>query len=269
MEEFLHFLQGEMEVPGIFSWFHLLMLIPIIGLTIFISVFFKNTSEKNYKRILFIFWIILIVLEILKQILKAFHYGSPSYWEYSVRDFPFSICSMVYYFVPIILFVNKEKHPHIVDAAIGYMSFISLVSGLAVCVYTDMVMSNLIYTNVQSLIHHGSQVILGVFIYVWNREKISFNTVYRTWIAFLITVVIAIIINVSFYPHFINMFFINPTRITNLPIGNIVQEKLGYPVYLLLFVSLICLLTYLTYLVESSIYNLIKKKKAAGPAADN
>ena len=42
MEEFLHFLQGEMEVPGIFSWFHFVMLIPIIGLTIFISMFFNR-----------------------------------------------------------------------------------------------------------------------------------------------------------------------------------------------------------------------------------
>ena len=261
MEQFLHFLQGEMEVPGIISWFHFLMLIPIIGLSIIIPLFFRNSSEKVYKRILFIFWVILINLEIFKQILKAFHYGDPSYWEYSIRDFPFSICSMPYYFIPIILFVNKEKHPKIVDSANGYMCFISLLSGIAVCIYTDMVMSNMIFINVQSLIHHGSQVILGVYVFVWNRKSISFKTVYRSLIAFLITAVIAIIINVSFYPHFINMFFINPTRITNLPIGNIVQEKAGYPVYLIGFLSLIAVMTYLTYLVETSIYKLVIKKK--------
>ena len=261
MEEFLHFLQGEMEVPGVISWFHLVMLIPIIGLTFAISFFFKNSSEKVYKRIIFIFWVILIVLEIFKQIIKAFHYGSPSYWEYSVRDFPFSICSMIYYFVPIILFVNKEKHPKIVDAAIGYMCLISLTMGIIVCIYTDMVMSKLIFINVQSLIHHGTQVIVGVYIYVWNRNNITIKTVYRTLIAFAITAVIAIIINVSFYPHFINMFFINPTRITNLPIGNIVQEKAGYPVYLILFLILIALVTFLTYFVETSINKLVIKKK--------
>lgn len=261
MEEIIHFLQGEMEVPGVISWFHLFMLIPIIGLTFAISFFFKNSSEKVYKRIIFIFWVILIVLEIFKQIIKAFHYGSPSYWEYSVRDFPFSICSMIYYFVPIILFVNKEKHPKIVDAAIGYMCLISLTMGIIVCIYTDMVMSKLIFINVQSLIHHGTQVIVGVYIYVWNRNNITIKTVYRTLIAFAITAVIAIIINVSFYPHFINMFFINPTRITNLPIGNIVQEKAGYPVYLILFLILIALVTFLTYFVETSINKLVIKKK--------
>ncbi len=263
MEEFLLFLQGEMEVPGIFSWFHFVMLIPIIGLTIFISMYFKNAKEKVYKRILLIFWIILLVLELFKQLLRSFHYGSPSYWEYSVRDFPFSICSMIYYFIPIILFVDKEKHPKIVDTAVGYLCLISLTMGIVVCIYTDMVMTNLVFINIQSLIHHGSQVILGVFIYVYNRKTISIKTVYRTLIAFLITAGIAIIINVSFYPHFINMFFINPTRITNLPIGNIVQEKAGYAVYLILFLHLIGLVAYLTYLVETSIYKLVLKKKAS------
>ncbi len=263
MEEFLHFLQGEMEVPGIFSWFHFVMLIPIIGLTIFISLYFKNTKEKVYKRILLIFWIILLVLELFKQLIKSFHYGSPSYWEYSVRDFPFSICSMIYYFIPVILFVDKEKHPKIVDTAVGYLCLISLTMGIVVCIYTDMIMTNLVFINVQSLIHHGTQVILGVFVYVYNRKTISIKTVFRTLIAFLITAGIAIIINVCFYPHFINMFFINPTRITNLPIGNIVQEKAGYAVYLILFLHLIGLVAYLTYLVETSIYKLVVKKKAS------
>ncbi len=260
MDDFLHFLQSEMEMPGVFSWFHFVMLIPIIGLSFVIPYFFKDAKEKTYKRILFIFWVILIILEIFKQIIKAFHYGNPSYWEYSIRDFPFSICSMIYYFVPIILFVNKDKHPKIVDAAVGYMCFISLFMGLIVCIYTDMVMSNLIFINIQSLIHHGSQVIVGIYIYAWNRKNIRIETVYRSLIAFAITAGIAIIINVAFYPNFINMFFINPTRITNLPIGSFVQEKLGYPVYLLLLLTLIAFVTLGTYYFETWIYKLISNK---------
>ena len=261
MEEFLHFLQGEMEEPDIISWFHLIAVIPIIALAIIIPIRFKNTSERVYKRIILIFWITLIVLEIFKQLIKAFRYGDPSYWEYSIRDFPFSICSMIYYFAPIILFVNKEKHPKIVDAAIGYFSFILLVAGVAVLTYTKMATSRLIYINIQTFIHHGSQVILGIFIFVWNRKTISIKTFYRSIIAFVITAAIAIIINVSFYPNFINMFFINPLFITNLPIGNIVQEKAGYPVYLIGFLSLIALVAFMAYFIETSIYKAVLKRK--------
>ena len=260
MEDFIHFLQGTMEEPEIISWFHFIALIPIIALAILIPLFFRDSKEKIYKRILFIFWGVLIVLEIFKQLIKSFHYGNPSYWEYSVRDFPFSVCSMVYYFIPIILFVNKEKHPKIVDAATGYLCLICLTAGIVVCIYTKMATSTLIYINIQTFIHHGSQVVLGVFIYVWNRKNITIKTVYRSLIAFTITAVIAIIINVAFYPRFINMFFINPTRITNLPVGDIVQEKAGYPVYLIGFLSLIALMTFLTYFVETSIYKAVTKR---------
>ena len=260
MEDFIYFLQGTMEEPEVISWFHFIALIPIIALAILIPLFFRNIEEKKYKRILFIFWVVLIILEIFKQLIKSFHYGDPSYWEYSVRDFPFSICSMPYYFIPIILFVNKEKHPKIVDAATGYLCLICLTAGIVVCIYTKMATSTLIFINIQTFIHHGSQVILGIFIFVWNRKNITIKTFYRSLIAFLITAVIAIIINVAFYPHFINMFFINPTRITNLPVGNIVQEKAGYPVYLMTFLSVIALMTFLTYLVETSIYKAVIKK---------
>ena len=260
MEDFIHFLQGTMEEPEIISWFHFIALIPIIALAILIPLFFRNTEEKIYKRILFIFWVLLIILEIFKQLVKSFHYGDPSYWEYSIRDFPFSICSMVYYFIPIILFVNKEKHPKIVDAATGYLCLISLAAGIGVCIYTKMATSTLIYINIQTFIHHGSQVVIGVFMYVWNRKNITIKTFYRSLIAFAITAVIAIIINIAFYPHFINMFFINPTRITNLPVGNIVQENAGYPVYLIAFLSLIASITFLTYFVETSIYKAVTKR---------
>ena len=262
MDEFLRFLTSEMEEPGVISWFHFIALIPIIALSILIPLFFRNSSEKVYKRILLIFWIVLMVLEVIKQIVKAYHYGDPPYWEYSIRDFPFSICSMVYYFIPIILFVNKEKHPKIVDAAVGYLSFITFAGGLAVCIYTKMATSRLVYINYQTFIHHGSQVILGVFIYVWNRKNITIKTVYRSLIAFVITAVIAIGINLAFYPHFINMFFINPTRITNLVIGNVIQEKAGYPVYLLVFLTVVGAAVFLIYFIENSIYKFNQKKKA-------
>ena len=261
MEEVLHFLQGRLEEPEVISWFHLFAVLPIIALTIIIPYFFRDCKEKTYKRILFIFWVVLIILEIFKELIKSFHYGSPSYWEYSIRDFPFSICSMIYYFIPIILFVDKQKHPKIVDAAIGYMCFILLAMGILVCSYTKMATSTLIYINIQTFIHHGSQIILGVFVYVWNRKSITVKTFYSSLVAFGITAVIAILINVAFYPNFINMFFINPTRITNLPIGNIVQEKAGYPVYLIAFLVTVSLATYLTYLVETSIYKEASHKR--------
>ena len=107
MEEFIHFLQGTMEEPKVISWFHFIAIIPIIIGAVLIPYFFKDTSEKNYKRILLGAWITLLILEVFKQLIKSFHYGNPSYWEYNYKDFPFALCSMVYYFFHIIIFFNK------------------------------------------------------------------------------------------------------------------------------------------------------------------
>jgi len=261
MDKVIHFLQGQMEKPGIFSWFHLFAFITTIIVTFLVSFFFHDAKEKIYKRILLIWWIILLILEVIKQLVRNFHYGNPSYWEFSSGDFPFHICSMLYYLLPIIIFVNKEKHPKIVDAVVGYLAFISLFSGLAVCIYTNMVMSNLIFTNVQSLIHHGSQVAIGVFVFVWNRKTISLKTVYRSLILFAITAAIAIVINLIIHPLYINMFFINPLRLSNLPVFYLIQEKAGFFPYFVVYLIGITLIFYLMYFVEIGIYKLILKHK--------
>ena len=44
---------------------------------------------------------------------------------------------------------------------------------------------------------------------------------------------------------------------------NIVQEKAGYPVYLIAFLSVVALMTFLTYLVETSIYKAVIKRSNA------
>lgn len=261
MEQFIHSFQGEMEVPGMFSWFHLIALIIIIASTFCLSFFFKNVEEKSYKRILLIGWIILVTLEILKQIIKGFHYGSPSYWKYDYYDFPFHVCSMALYLLPILIFVKKDKCPHLVDAVNGYLCFICLFAGVAVCIYTDMVMSRLIYTNVQTLIHHGMMVVLGVYIFVYNRRSITIKTYYKSLIAFAITASMAMLINVAFHPHGIDMFFLNPLQMTTLPVVDVVQKEAGFVVYLLGYLAVIAAISFMLYIVETSLYKLSLKKQ--------
>lgn len=261
MESIIHFFQGEMPKPGLFSWFHILFFIAIIVATVLVSYFFRNAEEKVYKRILFIGWITVIILEIMKQIIKPFHYGPPSYWEYNFYDFPFHLCSMIFYLLPILIFVKKEKCPFLIDMINGFMSFFVLLSGLVVCVYTEIVMSNLIFTNIQTLVHHGTQVILGVYIFVWNRKNINIYTYFKSLIAFGVTASIAILINVAFYPRGIDMFYLNPLQITSLPLVYVVQEKAGFVVYLFGYLIVIFSLGLLVFFIETSIYKLILKKQ--------
>lgn len=261
MEQVIHFFQGEMEVPGLISWFHLISLLIIIAVTFLISFFFKDAEEKVYKRILFIFWILLVILEIMKQIIKPFHYGSPSYWEYDPYDFPFHLCSMILYFLPILIFIKKEKCPAFIDAVNGFVSTIVLFAGLAVAVYNEMVMSRLIFTNIQTMVHHGTQIVVGVYVYVWNRRTINIKSYLNGMKIFTVVASIAMIINTAFYPRGIDMFFLNPTQTTTLPLVGVIQEKAGFFVYLIGYLAVVFSLAFLIHFVETSIYKLTLKKQ--------
>lgn len=261
MEQIIHFLQAEMEQPTMFSWFHIISLLLIVGATFCVSFFLRDASEKTYKRILLISWIILVVTQVIKQLIKSFHYGDPSYWEYDLYDFPFHICSMILYMLPILVFVNKDKYPRFIDAINGYLCIISVVAGLAVCIYINVIMTKIIFINIQDMLHHGLQVILGVYIFVWNRKTITFKTYYRAFIVFGVCAVVAILINLAFYPQKIDMFYLNPLVSNELPIGETIQTEAGFIVYLLFYISVIGTVCFLTYFAEIGIYKLILKKK--------
>ena len=262
MDKIINSFQGQMERPGLFSLFHIISLVIIIIATIIICYLFKNVNERKYKRIMLIGWIICIVLEVMKQIIKSFHYGNPSYWQYDFYDFPFHICSSIFYIAPIIIFTSRKKHPLLYDAAIGYFCFFLLLGGTTVTLYTDMVYSNLIFTNVQTMIHHGLIVVLGIYSVVWNHKELSFKMFLKSLIVLAILMSMAIIINVVLHPfaNGIDMFFINPLEETTLPVVNVIQRDFGYPVYLAGYILVMSSLGFITYVIEKAIINCIAKR---------
>ena len=57
------------------------------------------------------------------------------------------------------------------------------------------------------------------------------------------------------------MFFINPTRITRLPVGKTIQEKAGYEVFLICYLHAVAIASFIIYISETYIYKLVLKKK--------
>lgn len=251
MNEFTHFFQWQVEKPGLFSPFHFISLLIIIVSTILVSKIFKNCSYLTYKKIIIFSWLFLVILEIIKQLVKSFYYGPPSYWEYSFYNLPFHLCSTIYYIAPILLFMNKDKHPKIYNALIGFMGIFVLMAGSIVILYNDIVMSEMLFTNIQSMAHHGVQVILGVFIVVWNKKQYNFKTFLSSLIVLAIFTIIALLINIIIAPFGgIDMFYVNPYEITVLPIGSYIQENFGFIPYFIVYLIVIILGGFITYSIE-------------------
>ena len=90
-----------------FMPFHYIMLALIILTTVFICLKYKNCSDKTFRKILFIFWIILFVFEIYKQIVSPFSLvDGKAVWEYNLNDIPFQFCSSIHYVLLPIVFLK-------------------------------------------------------------------------------------------------------------------------------------------------------------------
>ena len=262
MGNFIHFLQYEVEKPTAFSPFHILVLFIVLATTTTISVLFRNSSEKTYKRIILITWISCIILEIFKQMVKGYNYETNTF-KLSLIDFPFHLCSMIYYVAPILIFAKREKHPFLYDMMVGFTAFFIFIGGLVVIAMTGFVLSNLLYTNIQSMVHHGCQVMLGIFIVVWNRKYITIKTFLRSLIVLGIYTVLAILVNVLFTPlcDYIDMFYVNPFKLSPLPIISVIQEKAGFIPYLIVYLLLLISAGFIVYFIEMTIIHKFKIKE--------
>ena len=71
-EKIVFALQKRAERPSGYGWFHLLCFFLVILTTVMLCVFFRKISERKFKTIIFIFWIVMVLFEVYKQIVYSF-----------------------------------------------------------------------------------------------------------------------------------------------------------------------------------------------------
>jgi len=67
-EKVLNALEGTMNTPGNYGWFHIMFLIIVVVATVLLCKFFKDCSDTTFRKIIIIGWIVIVVLEIYKQL---------------------------------------------------------------------------------------------------------------------------------------------------------------------------------------------------------
>ena len=237
MDEFLKLLQSGMETPKPYSSFYFVFLSFVIVFTILISICFRNAKIKGFKTVLLITWIILVILEIIKEVVYSFYYDGEPKWKYAWSMFPFQLCSLPLYTLPILIFTNKDKHPHFFECILSFEAFTLLFAGLTVYINPVSVLCPLVMVNIQTMIHHGSQIIIGIFIICWYRKNINFNFFCKGQIVFVVAVAIASLLNLIvpnlINGNYFNMFYISPYYEFIVPGLNISTKQ--FPYILLLF----------------------------------
>ena len=265
-EKFLYFLEGSMTRPENFGWFHLVFVALVIVATVLICIKFKDSSEKTINKIMLIAWIILIIGETVKQVLFSFEFdGSSVSWCYQWYAFPYQLCGTPLVILPLAIFLKEGK---IRDACITYLATFSLFGGIAVYFYPNDVFVGEIAINIQSMIHHGLQIIIGVFLAVHTRCDMKFRRYIGSVGVFAVLAALALVMNVGMYHIFtansindtFNMFFISPYYDCTLPVLSAIYPKVPYPVFLAIYILGFMIISAVVFYGTKGIYSLVTLK---------
>ena len=267
-EKLIVFLQGEMIEPKAFGWFHISWLVLVI---IAICILYKRKkyySEKELKKVLGIYGVIALILEILKQIIWSFNYDHLTNivtWDYEWYAFPFQLCTTPIFISIICLFLKNGK---IRNSLLSYMAYITILGSISTMIIPDSCLVNDILVNIHTMWLHLGSFVVSVYLLMTKEVKINIKSLINGVVIFLIFVCIANFLNIFIYNIGIlngetfNMFYISPYFISSLPVFNIIQENVPYLVYLLTYILVLIMGSIIIYCISyfiEYIFNKLKK----------
>ena len=241
-EKLLLFLQGTMETPKTFGWFHIMWIV----LTLFSIVLLYNKkhkySDKKLKTILFTYGIIALILELLKQLIWSFNYDPITNivaWDYQWYAFPFQLCTTPIYVSLICSFMKDNK---IRKALLSYMAFVTILGSIATVIMPDSCFTEDILVNIHTMWLHCGSLVVSVYLLISKEVETNITNIKKSTYTFLSFVVLALLLNIVVYNTGIlgnetfNMFYISPYFESTLPVFDIIYQNVPYLIFLIIYI---------------------------------
>lgn len=261
MKYILDLLNSNMMRPEAYqtfskSWFHYLSLIITILLIIKLTKTFKAADQTKLKRMLLIFGILMIILEIYKQVI--FTYQVNAYQWYA---FPFQFCSTPMYIFIIYGFnKNKKVDPYL----LSFLATFSTFAGVAVMLYPANVFIDTIGINIQTMVHHGLMAAVG-FSLLLTKTSMSIKYFLKGSVVFAMLMGIAMVMNWIFNMQGMdttfNMFFINERFVSELPVLVSIQPLVPHLVFLLIYLLGFTIVATLIFVIGYTMRHFLYKEK--------
>ena len=268
LEMLFNIMEWKMPTPTLFGWFHILCLLLTVGVTVLLCWLYKRGYIKHVASVVFVMAVVVIVLEIYKQFQYSFSYDAGVQFDYQWYAFPWQFCSTPMY-VGYLAALSRGK---LQSFLYSYLATFAMFAGLCVMIYPGDVFTSSVWINIQSMVCHGSMIVIGVFLYYTGAVKIEHKTILKATAVFSVAVGIAVILNelavlIGIVPNeTFNMFFVSRHCDPSLPVYSIVQGLVPYPwclfIYILGFTAASYILLLLAMLGKR-IENQIRIKKAA------
>ena len=249
LESILNILQFEIETPTLFGWFHILWLGITVAATVLLCAFHKKDKPERVRWVVLITTLIVIAFEIYKQLVFSFSVGENGIeFDYQWYAFPFQFCSTPMY-IGLLAGLTKKGKLH--DAFAAYLATFATFAGLCVMIYPNDVFMAMLGIDIQTMICHGSMIVIGVYLYYTGHVKLEKKTILKAIPVFAVCLCIASILNeIAYYSglledHTFNMFFISRHLPGSLPVYSLVQEVVPFPFCLFIYIGAFTLAAFL------------------------
>lgn len=266
-EKILHLLQVEMRCPTNYDLFHICFLLLVVAVSALLVWRFKDASDKTVRKICLISWVTIVLLEIYKQLVFSMDVQDGiAVWDYQWYAFPFQFCSSPLYALPFVIFL---KDGLIRRSFITFFTGFSLFAGLAVMLYPNDVFVSMIGINIQTMIHHGTQVAIGIFLAAHNRKGMKLCNLVGSFAVFACFAAVALILNEAVHAFFLekgidesfNMFYISRHHDCILPVLSDIYKKVPYFVFLPIYLLGFSAIATLFFGIEKGLIALLSRKK--------
>jgi hypothetical protein len=259
----LAFLDTPMETPQPYGWFHLLWF-ALSFLVLIPMLHFSKNKDRNYVRnVVWATAILVILLEIYKQINYSFSYENGIAFDYQWYAFPFQFCSTPMY-IGFLAGIFKKGKIH--ESLCAYLATYAMFAGFGVMFYPTTVFIETIGINVQTMICHGSMITIGIYLFYTGHVQLKHKTILKAMPVFAAAVALAVIGNEIAYRtgllerETFNMFYISPYCDPHLPVYSLVQGVVPFPFCLMIYIAGFTAAAYLILLAAIGIKQLNKKK---------
>lgn len=238
-EAILKFFDLKMTTPTPYGWFHIMFLVITTLAAIALCITHKKGNTKRPQVVLTAVAIAVTLLEIYKQINYSFSYSDGITFHYQWYAFPWQFCSMPMY-VGLLASIIRKGRVH--DALCAFLATYAVFAGAAVMLYPTTVFIDVIGINIQTMVCHGSMIVVGVYLLYSEKVKVELKTILRALPVFGVSVIIAAVMNEIAYftglleTHTFNMFFISRHCDPSLPVYSLVQNIVPYPWCLFIYI---------------------------------
>lgn len=237
---FVDILRFRVDQPDLYGIFHIVSLVLCFAIAIIGVLRCPRPSELTIRHILLVTSLVVIGLEVYKQVALTFNFDKSSLSvDYPWYIFPFQFCSTPMYVGLAAALVSNGK---IHRCLCAYLATFSLFAGLAVMFYPSTVFVEFLGINIQTMVCHGVMVALGIYLLFSGYVRPEPRTLLRAIPVFMTLITIAMVMNEIAHrtgllkTDTFNMFFISPYCAPSLPVYSQVQAVVSFPWSIVIYI---------------------------------